>query len=542
MKKTILALVFALGYSSATLAIGNPNAPKGGVLKLNLGGAPTTLNPLSSTDAYARTVQTNVMDSLLNQNIDTQEWEPALATSWKVSKDGKEFTFVLREGVKWHDGKPLTVEDVKFSFDAILDPTDKYRTAHWKPFYENLESLTIIDNKTVKFKVKTPYFDNFAVAAGLTVVPKHVYENPSEAQKKKLNKTLVGTGAYMLKEFDRSKKIILIKNPDWWGNKEPKQQGRYNFGTIAMRFISDGTIAIRSLETGQIDYMGLMPDEYMRMTNGPKWGKQVHKVKMENKKPRGYGYVAFNQESPLFKSLNVRKAMVHLFDRQKMIEKFLYNLSVPATGPLYLQSDYADKTIKPIPYDPKEAARLLAADGWKDTDGNRVLDKVINGKKVQLSFTIMEPSPEFVKYLTTFQQDAKKVGVDVQVKVVEWNAFLKLVDERKFDAVRLAWGGGGLDWDPKQIWHSASIQNQGSNFISYRNPKVDQLIDQARLDMNKESRVKKLQEVYRMIADDVPYIFLFNGKYNFYGYTDRLGREKDTYTYDVGYDYWWVAK
>lgn len=543
MKNTILALMLAVCFNhSAIAALGNPDAPKGGAFKLNLGSAPTTLNPLSSSDGYASSVQVYILEGLLTQNIDTREWEPGLAKSWSVSKDGNVFEFVLRDGVKWHDGKPLTVEDVKFSFDAIMHPEDKYRTSHMKPYYENIESLEIVSPNTVRFKVKTPYFNNFSVAAGLTVVPKHIYENPNDQEKKKLNKTLIGTGPYILKEFDRAKKITLIKNPEWWGNSDPNQKNAHNFGTITMRFMKDSTIALRSLETGRIDFMGLQPEEFARKTSGPKWGKTVHKTQMENKGVRGYTFVGFNLESEIFKSLNVRKAMVHLFDRDKMIEKFLFNYSLPATGPLYQQSDYADPSVKPIPFDLKEAARLLAEDGWKDTNNDKILDKVINGKRVNLSYTILEPLPDFVKFLTTFQQDAKKIGVDVQVKVVEWNAFIKLLDERKFDAVRLAWGGGSLDWDPKQIWHSSSIQNQGSNFIGYKNSRVDKLIDEARLDMNKDSRVVKLREVYRTIANDVPYIFLFNNKFSFYGSTERTKKEKDTYNYDIGTSYWWISK
>ena len=225
-----------------------------------------------------------------------------------------------------------------------------------------------------------------------------------------------------------------------------------------------------------------------------------------------------------------------------MIKKLLFDMSLPATGPLYQQSDYADPSVKPIAFDPKGALQKLRDDGWKDTDGDKILDKMIDGKKVNLSFTILEPSPEFVKFLTTFQEDAKKAGVDVQVKVVEWNAFIKLLDERKFEAVRLAWGGGDLEWDPKQVWHSDSIKNQGSNFVQYSNPKVDKLIDESRLLMDKKERVTKLREVYRTIAADVPYIFLFNGKFKFYGHSERLGREKDTYIYGIGSEYWWMSK
>ena len=542
MKTTIMALALAIGAQNVALAAGNPNAPKGGTFKYNLGQAPTTLNALSSTDGYSSGVQAMILEGLLTRDPDTRDWQPGLAKEWKISKDGKTFEFTIRDGVKWHDGKPLTLEDIKFSFDAIMDPKDKYKTSHLKPYYENIKNIELVKPNILKFHVKTPYFNNFSVAAGLTVVPKHLYENPTKESEKVLNRTLVGTGPYVLKEFDRAKRIVLTKNPTWWGNNEPKLKGMYNFSTYIMRFIQDSTISIRSLENGDIDFLGLQPEEYAQKTKGPKWGKQVHKVKTENKAVTGYAFVGFNLKNPIFKSVNTRQAMVHLFDRQKMIEKFLFNFSTPATGPLYQTSDYADTSVKPIAFDPKKALALLQADGWKDTDGDKILDKVINGKKTKLSFTILEPLPDFVKYLTTFQEDAKKVGVDVQVKVIEWNAFIKLLDERKFEAVRLAWGGGDLDWDPKQIWHSSSYNNSGSNFIGYNNPRVDKLIDESRLTMDKNSRVTKLREVYRTIAADVPYIFLFNGKFKFYGHTDQMKREKDTYVYDIGTDYWWISK
>ena len=106
----------------------------------------------------------------------------------------------------------------------------------------------------------------------------------------------------------------------------------------------------------------------------------------------------------------------------------------------------------------------------------------------------------------------------------------------------LSWGGGDLDWDPKQIWHSESIANAGSNFVSYSNPKVDKLIDESRVLMDKAERIKKLREVYKTIAEDVPYIFLFNGKFSYYAHNKHIGKEKDTYVYGAGSDYWWMNK
>jgi peptide/nickel transport system substrate-binding protein/microcin C transport system substrate-binding protein len=546
IKNVILAAFVVASFSTvsygASTPAGNAKAPQGGDFKINLGDAPTTLNVLSSTDAYASDVQSMIIEGLLTRNPETREWEPALAKEWKVAKDGMSFEFTLRDGVKWHDGKPLTVEDVKFSFDAIMEPTNKYHTADKKPYYENIKSAEVIAPNKIKFTAGKPYFDNFSVVATLNVVPMHLYKDPSKEQEKLLNKTLIGTGPYMLETFDRAKSIILKKNPNWWGKDLSEKKGIYNFQNITMRFIKENAVAIPTLEKGDIDYIGLGAEEYMKKTSGPKWGKEVFKVKTQNKQARGYAFVGFNLDNPMFASKKTRTAMVHLFNRKEMIKKFLFDLSLPATGPLYQQSEYADTSVKSLDYDPKLALKLLQEDGWKLEKGDKVVSKMINGKKTLLSFTILEPDPEFVKYLTIFKEDAKQAGVDVNVKNIEWNAFIKLLDERKFEAVRLSWSGGDLDWDPKQIWHSSSIANQGSNFVGYKNPTVDKLIDDARVTMDKKARIAKLKQVYKMIADDVPYIFLFNGKFMFYAHTARIAKPKETFQYTIGTDYWWISK
>jgi ABC-type transport system substrate-binding protein len=537
-----LVLLMALFVLQSTFAVGNPKAPKGGTFYYNLGSTPSTLNPLSSSDAYASNVQGYVLEGLLTRDVDTYDWKPALATAWKISDDGLKYDFTLRQGVVWHDGKPMTAEDVKFSYDAIMHPENKYNTAHQKPYYENIEKVEIVDAKTVRFYVKNKYFKNFDVAAGLTIIPKHIYENPSDKQKKKLNKTLVGTGPYKLAKFRRGKGITLEANKKWWGRSDKERAGENNFNKVFLRFIKESSVAIQRLEKGSLDFNGLSAEDYEKKTKSKSWGKKVFKVKTKNKAPKGYGFIGWNLNDPKFKSVKVRKALYHLVNRGEMIEKFRFGYSKPATGPLYIQSEYADKSVKPIMFDPKEALKLLREEGWADTDKDMILDKVIDGKKHKMSFTILEPSKEFVKYLTVFQQDAKKAGVEVKIKFIDWSAFIKALDERNFEAVRLGWSGGAVDWDPKQVWHSDSADNQGSNFVSYKNPVVDKLIDEARFTMDKNKRKVLLKKVFKEIAEDYPYVFLFNDDYTFYGHTKRMKREKDTYTYGVGLDYWWIQK
>lgn len=539
---TVLLLGFSITEIQAAKGPGNPNAPQGGTFYYNLGSTPPTLHPLSSTDYYASIVQGYMVEGLLTRDPDTYEWVPSLATKWSIAKDGMSFTFTLRDGAMWSDGKPVTVEDVKFSFDAIMDKDNKYKTAHMKPYYENIAGVKIIDKKTVKFLVKTNYFKNFDVAAGLSILPKHIYENVSKKQKKKLNKTVIGSGPFKVKSFKRGQKIILEKNTKWWGLNDEYNKGSNNFKRIMMKFVKEDTIAIEMLKKGKIDFVGLTTEDYMKKTKGPMWGKSVHKKKVVNDAPQGYSFIGWNQKKPMFQSRNVRLALYHLVNREEMVKKFLYNMEELATGPWYRRSIYADKSVKPVLYNPKKALALLRKEGWKDSDGDGILDKMIKGRKVKMSFEILEPRKEFEKYLTVFKQDAKQVGVDVRIKSIEWSSFLKLLDEKKFDAVRLGWSGGSVDLDPKQIWHSESARAGGSNFISYKNPKVDKLIDEARLLMDRKSRVKKLKEVYREIANDVPYVFFFNKKYSLYAHTDKMKMDRETYKYSIGYDFWWIEK
>ncbi len=545
MKLSFLLIIFlTISHSiySAPTPIGSKDATQGGTFYYNLGQAPTTLNPLSSTDAYSSRVQSYVLDSLATRDLETYEWEPALATGWTISKDGKVFEFTIREGVKWHDGKPLTAEDIKFSFDAIVHPENKYKTAHLKSYYEDIEGVEILSKNKVKFTAKRTYFKNFDVAAGLTIIPKHIYENPTKKEQKKLNKTLIGTGPYIFSEYKRGKKIILKKNESWWGKDLEYYKGYYNFKKFVMKFVKDDTIAITMTEKGQLDFISMRAEAFMKKATSKRWGETAHKVKYQNQAPKGYAFMGFNLKEPLFTSKKTRRALYHLVNRKLMIEKFLFNMSEPATGPLYRQSEYSNKDVKAVDYDPKKALAMLREDGWKDSDGDQILDKMIDGKKVKFSFTILEPLQDFIKYLTIFKESAKKAGIDIKVKFVEWNTFIKLLDERKFQAVRLAWGAGSADWDPKQIWHSSSIANSGSNFVGYNNPEVDKLIDNARGTMEKNKRKQILNKVFKIIANDTPYIFFFNSKYGFYGHTPKMKRVQSAFNYGVGLDTWWITK
>ncbi len=513
----------------------------GGVFFRNLGAEPPSLNVIDPPDLSAQNIQGLIQEGLLTRNVDTYAWEPALAESWEISKDGKVFTFKIRSNAKFHDGKPVTVEDVKFSFDAIFN--DKYKAASVRSFYERLEKVEIVDASTIKIYAKDSYWGNFDVAAGLTVVPKHIYETLID-DSAAYSKSVVGTGPYKLGSWDRGKRITLVRNDEWYGKDLPHNAGQNNVGQVVFRFVQDPNIALEMLKKGDLDFLDIRTitqQTFVEKMVGPEWGKSVHKIKTTNKAPKSYGFIGWNFKNERFKDRDVRVALAHLMNRRLMIEKFRYGMSLPATGPLYQQSDYASPDVKPLEFDPKKASEILAKDGWKDADKNGILEKTIGGKKVELKFSILTANQDTMKYLTMYKEDAKQVGVEIEPKYLEWNSFIKLVDERNFDAVAMGWGGGAIDWEPNQIWHSKSEANQGSNFISYSNKEVDRLIDESRNVMDKSKRLPMLRKVYELIANDAPYLFLFNDKDVIYAHTDKMKKDKESYVYSIGTEFWKAA-
>ena len=533
MASTFLRMIF-LCTLVALAACQEKGKKSSKTIYYNLGGEPTTLNPLSSSDAYSASVHGYIFEALLDNDIETFAWKPALATEWKISEDKRTFDFKLREGVRWHDGTEVTAEDVKFSYDVIF--TDDFKAVQLRSYYEAVKEVQVIDKYNVRFIVKDDYFQNFDVCAGLRVLPKHFYSNP--ANKADFGKKIIGTGPYKFASYAKGQKITLEKNPEWWGNAVAAEKDSYLIPKIVLKFIGEENVALEVLKKGDVDFLSLRPEGFVKKTVGEVWEKKIVKVKTENKSPKGYSFIAWNFKNPILKEREVRHALNLLFNRPLMLSKFEYNLSELATGPIYVQSDYANPAVKPVEFNPTQALDILRKAGWQDTDKNGVLDKTIGGKKTQLSITVLEPLPDMVKYLTVFKEDASKVGVDINIKTIEWNSFVKLLDEKNFEAVRLAWGGGGVEWDPKQIWHSTSSKGAGSNFISYANPAVDKLIDEARTLYEKEKRIPLLRKVHELVSADYPYLWFFNSKYSLYGHTKRVKKPKDTFTYGIGQQYW----
>ncbi|MDE0092155.1 MAG: ABC transporter substrate-binding protein [Oligoflexia bacterium] len=502
----------------------------------NLGGEPENLHPIKSTDAYSSVIQSYILESLLQRDENTYEWKPNLAKSWIISPDGKTFTFELFDNLKWSDGKDLTAQDIKFSFSAYRNP--EYGGIRYLPYFEKMGSAKILNEKTIQFTVKEPYFGNFEVIANMDIIPEHIYKDP----KLKMSKNVIGSGPYKLDHYIKGKILVLKRNPLWAGKNNSANKGKWNFPTIVFRFVNSESDTLLRMEKENLDFSYLSPEAFLEKTKSEPWGTKIKKVQYSNKQSSGYGFIGLNFKKALFKDKRVRKALAHLLNRKLMNEKFRYNQAELARGPWYFWSDYADPTVPPIEFDPKKASQLLKSAGWADKDKNGILEKTIQGVKKEFNFTLIVSNPESEKYLTLYQEDLKQAGIKLKLKFLDWTSFLRLLDDKNFDSVMLGWSGGSIDLDPKQIWHSESAQHKGSNFISYSNPQVDSLIDKGRSQLNRQERIKTFQQIYRLIAEDVPYIFLFNQQKRFYGLNKRIKTPKPAFNYDIGMSHWTFAK
>lgn len=523
---------------AAFLALQANAAPKkGGVFKFAIRVHPETLNPITAHDNYSLLPLRWMSESLLVHDPDTYAWAPALATKYEVSKDGRTYTFELRQGVRFHDGSDMTAEDVAYSFDP--QRSHAYGVASELAVLGNFDKVEVLGKYKIRFHAKKALFSNLQDLALKLIVPKHVYEGKSPT---KMTTTVVGTGPYRLKEYQQGVRLILEANPDWWGRALAVNKDRYGFDSIIVRFVSDESLKLEMLEKGDLDFAEISADSALKRTLGKPWGEKVFVKKAQHAGLFTTQQSIFvNLRNPMFEGVKTRRALQLLLNRRLLNEKLRGGVSVEATGPWHRLSEYADPSLKPMGFDVKEAARLLREDGWEDPDHTGVLHRVKNGVRQDFRFTLLLPVRDHEKYLTIFQADLKHAGIDMQLRNSDHTLFMKLLDEQKFEAYIIGRGWPGvIDFNPKCEWGSAFTGVREDNNIGYKNAEVDRLMDLAEAEFDRGKRVRLLRKVYRLIAEDQSQVFYFSEDRAYYAHSARLKVDQPSRKYELGIDNWWI--
>ncbi len=494
------------------------------ILVQNLGAEPGTLNPILMTDANAAQVSSFIYETMLELDNETLEYKPMLAEKWEVSPNHLQFTFYLRKDVKWQDGVPFTADDVVYSYNVIQDP--KIDAAVARVSFRDVEKVEALDKYTVRFTYNKPYFRALLVCGGISIVPKHIFNDGQDFNTHRANRKPVGTGPYIFKEWKTKQKIVLERNPDYW-RAAPRIKG------IVFKIIEDATVPFQELKKGEIDLSELRPIQWERETNTRSFESQFNKAKYYTP---FYSYIGWNLRRPFFQDKRVRHALSMLINKQAILDKLLFGNAIMVEGDQYYFSNAYDRNILPDPYDPARAAKLLDEAGWIDHDGDGIRDK--DGVPFKFDLYYAAGSIFASQLATMMREDLSKVGIKMGLRGLEFTALIRFVEERNFDAVTMAWGVP-LENDPFQIWHSSQV-NEGSNYIGFVNKDADAIIEAIRVEFDKRKREALFKRLQMILHDEQPYTFLFNPA-TMLAYSKRF---TDVKIYKLGVDIreWGVKK
>ena len=463
---------------------------RGGVLRFLVEHEPTTLVTIAHTAGPSTRVSPKVTEGLLTYDFDFKP-QPALATGWSVSPDGLTYTFKLRQGVTWHDGKPFTADDVAYSIKLLKENHPRGRgTFAFVTAVDTPDPYTAI----LRLSKPAPYLITALDSSESPIVPKHVYEGTDPLTNKNASAP-IGTGPFVFKEWVKGSHIILERNPDYW------DKGKPYLDRVVVRFITDLSARSAAFETGELDLGGGPPvarADLARLQALPHLGSDT----------RGYEYngnmtqLYFNFENPILRDKRVRLAIAHALDLTKLLNVvyFGYGKVAPAAVSPY-QTNFSDLSLKPYGFDLAKANKLLDEAGYpKKADGTRFALRLycnpFNG----------QAAGDFVK------QSLGKIGIPVDFQFFDFSTYIqKAYTGREFD-LTLESLSNTFDPTPgiqRVFWSkNFKVGLPFSNASHYENPEVDRLLEAAAVEPDTEKRRQLWIDFQRYIYDDVAAVHL----------------------------------
>jgi len=455
-------------------------------------GEPSILIPMLAGDSASHDVAGLIFNGLVKYHTDLSVIGD-LAESWDISADGLVITFHLRKGVKWFDGVEFTAEDIMFGYKTIID--EKTPTAYQEDYLQ-VEKAEVLAPQTFRVTYRKPFAPALTSWGNLVVLPKHLLEG-RDITKTDFGRNPVGLGRYKLRNWTPGQEVILESNRDYF-------QGRPYIDRYIYRIIPDPATMFLELKAGGIDLMGLTPIQYTKQTDTKHFVENFRKFRYP---VFAYTYLGFNLRHPFFKDKRVRQAIACAIDKKEIVDVVLFGLGKPATGPYVPDTWPYNPNVRTCGYDLGKAKELLNLAGWADRDGDGVLEK--DGSP--FAFTILTNMGNSLRMntATIIQRRLAKIGIKVDIRVLEWSTFInEFIDKRRFQAVILGWNIG-LDPDQYDIWHSGKTKEKEFNFVGYNNPEVDELLEKGRRTFNMEERKKAYFRIQEILAEELPYIFLY---------------------------------
>ena len=525
--------------------IGDPRAVKGGVLKEYVLDFPGTLRMEGpeSNSALNYMIGPMVYESLLTIHPTTLDYIPVLATHWQVSADKTTYRFRINPNARWADGQPVTAEDVVASWvfrmdKGLQDPSNQMTFGKFEKPVAESKYIVSVKSKALNWR-------NFLYFSGMSIFPAHVLKTLDGAgYLKDYNfKLLPGSGAYTVEDADiqKGKSVSIRRRTDYWAEKYRRNVGVNNFDEIRETVVRDQKLAFEMFKKGDIDdYYVNVSREWVEEMNFDRVQRGlIQKRKIFNDAPSGFGGLAFNTRKAPFDDLRVRKGLTLLMNRDELIKRLFFNEYVPLHS-YYAGGIYENPNNPKNLYNQQEALALLAEAGWKDRDAQGRLVK--NGQPLTLELLYGNKGNE--TWMTVYQEDLRKVGIALNLRLVTPETLFKLVMDRNFGMVSMAWGALLFPNPETSFGSELADQNSNNNITGFKNARVDELLKQYDVEYDQKKRVALIQEVDGIVASQYHYLLSWDAPFHRIAFWNKFGMPPG-YLTRVG-DYrdipslWWV--
>ncbi|WP_437201362.1 ABC transporter substrate-binding protein [Planctomicrobium sp. SH664] len=464
--------------------------------------------------------------------------------SWQTSKDKLYDKVVIRKDLVWSDGRPITAHDVAFSFRVIMNPDVKIPAV--RSGMETILGVVAYDDYTFVIFHKESLATN-VWNCNFPIIPKHIYEvslreDPTMVDSRRhqeLEANPVVGGPYKVVKRVKGQEIILQRREDYYMYGGKQVRSKPNFEQVRFRVIEDSTTALLALNRGQVDDMTLQPQQWVEKTIDDSFYERNTKVRGEE---WTFFFFGWNLKRPYFTDVRVRKAMSNAVNYDYILKTLCYDLYPQCSSDFHPGSWWGPiKPRTPYKQDLEQAARLLDEAGWKDTDGDGIRDKEINGRKTPFEFSIITSNDQLrIDICASLAGSLSQLGIVCHVQPVEFTVMQQRLQDHEFDANFGGWGTGTDPSTSSNIWKTGEDRNYGQ----YSNARVDELFELGRTELVQEKRAVYYREIDDILWEDQPYTWLYY-RSGFYAFNKNLRgymfSPRGPFHYSPGFDAVWPA-
>jgi peptide/nickel transport system substrate-binding protein len=468
-------------------------APPGGVLVVLEEGEPDELNPLTYENLPANQVVHLLFRALARRDSTLANYQPDLLESWE-QPDARTALLRVRPNLRWHDGEPVTAHDVVFTIERMLD---EQVASPRRSSVEAVEAVEAVDSLTVQVRLGQP--GPYAMNALLEVVPvpRHLMADiaPGQVRMAPFGRQPVGNGLFRFERWQPGQQLVLVAN-------EEAPEGRPTLDRIVIRVVPEASTRLAEVLSGSGDLMVLSSDQRERVETAS--GVDVHAA--TRVRP---AWIAWNVDRAPLDDVRVRRALLMATDREQIARGLFGELGEAALSPIPPALPEHSDDVRPIPHDPDGARRLLEEAGWRDTDGDGILDRGGRPLRVEIEYSAADPVRRDV--LIAMQNQWQRVGVQMVPRAYERATWVDRLRAREFQGSFWGWGWGPAVAGPNaaMVFHTRSIPPGGANFAGYSNPEVDALIDRVLVETD-EGRSRDLwRNIEQHLIDDAVYAPIF---------------------------------